>query len=312
MPGSRSMSEALAEVRPKAKEPRSKGVLDSWIAHVEAEVDPSRSGRVAWIVASTVATAKLQGVLDEQGKPSFSLKGGTLLQHRLGLASRATRDLDGIVRGDLDSFLARFDDSSSEGWGPIGFSRSEVEIINTPSKSVKPRRFTMFLSVRGQVWRKVVVEISPDEGMAGSTQERFPAPSLAPFGIPTPDFLVGMAMSYQIAQKLHAATDPHNPPEYVNRRARDLVDLILIRELVEADGSPSPADIRAAVEDVFAARAADARLLGRIPRVLPAKIKVLDHWGSDYRDAAASCGVDLSPQEAADLINGWMAGILDC
>jgi hypothetical protein len=36
-------------------------------------------------------------------------------------------------------------------------------------------------------------------------------------------------MRYQIAQKVHASTDPHNPPEFVNDRARDVVDLLLLR-----------------------------------------------------------------------------------
>ena len=31
----------------------------------------------------------------------LDLKGGTLLQRRLGLASRATKDVDGLIRGDL-------------------------------------------------------------------------------------------------------------------------------------------------------------------------------------------------------------------
>ena len=38
--------------------------------------------------------------------------------------------------------------------------------------------------------------------------------------------LAGIAMSYQIAQKVHACTDPHDPPAFVNNRARDVVDLV--------------------------------------------------------------------------------------
>jgi hypothetical protein len=41
--------------------------------------------------------------------------------------------------------------------------------------------------------------------------EPLPAPSLADFGLPTPDHLTGLAMRYQIAQKAHAASDPHEP-----------------------------------------------------------------------------------------------------
>ena len=51
----------------------------------------------------------------------------------------------------------------------------------------------MVLSLRGDVWRRIKVEISPDEGQAGSSQEHVAAPKLAGFGLPTPDYLVGLA-----------------------------------------------------------------------------------------------------------------------
>ncbi|WP_258742827.1 nucleotidyl transferase AbiEii/AbiGii toxin family protein [Eggerthella lenta] len=37
----------------------------------------------------------LQQVVDDDNACRFSLKGGTLLQHVFGLASRATKDIDG-------------------------------------------------------------------------------------------------------------------------------------------------------------------------------------------------------------------------
>jgi hypothetical protein len=46
-------------------------------------------------------------------------------------------------------------------------------------------------------------------------------------------------MRYQIAQKLHAGSDPHEPPAYVNDRARDLVDLLLLKQLAESTGEPN-------------------------------------------------------------------------
>ena len=94
------LSEKMASLKPKGKEPRSIRVLDSWIAHAENELSIGQSGRLAWLIASTVVAAKLQQVIDCAGASRFSLKGGTLLQHRLGLCARATKDLDGIVTGE--------------------------------------------------------------------------------------------------------------------------------------------------------------------------------------------------------------------
>ena len=51
---------------------------------------------------STVITAALQRAVDESGIALFLLKGGTMLQYRLPGMSRTTRDIDGLVRGDID------------------------------------------------------------------------------------------------------------------------------------------------------------------------------------------------------------------
>lgn len=125
--------------------------------------------------------------------------------------------------------MEKFDAILSENWGSISFERTQIEEIRVPSKRVKPRRFNLLLKVNGKTWRSVPVEISPDEGRAGTIIEEFPAPKLSAFGIPTPDWLASLSLSYQIAQKVHAATGLHNPPEYVNNRASDVVDLLLLK-----------------------------------------------------------------------------------
>ena len=90
-----SLHELMAGMKPRGKEPRNAGVLDSWIDHAEADFGIAASGRVRWLIASTVITAMLQQVVDDDNACRFSLKGGTLLQHVFGLASRATKDIDG-------------------------------------------------------------------------------------------------------------------------------------------------------------------------------------------------------------------------
>jgi hypothetical protein len=107
----------LSQLKPKSKEPISTRVLDSWIAQIENSVDKDQAGRLSWLVASTLVTAVLQRIIDESGTSRFLLKGGTLLQHRLGGVARATKDVDGMVRGD--------------------------------------RRFDVLLLLRGKIWRRV-------------------------------------------------------------------------------------------------------------------------------------------------------------
>lgn len=70
------------------KEPSSKRVLDTWIAHAVGSTGIVER-RLGWIVASSVAIAALQRAVHSDGRPRFLLKGGTYLEVRLGLRSRA-------------------------------------------------------------------------------------------------------------------------------------------------------------------------------------------------------------------------------
>jgi len=295
----------LARLKPRGKEPNSARVLDSWIAHIENSLETDQSGRLSWLVASTLVTAMLQQVIDETHASRFLLKGGSLLQHRLGHASRATKDVDGMVRGDINDFLKVMDSVLERSWGPICFARSDIETINAPSKVVKPRRFEVSLLLRGKTWRRITVEISPDEGFAAKDPELFAAPQLGGIGLPSPDFIAGLSLAYQIAQKIHASTDPHDPPNCINERARDVIDLLLLKGLVEKTGEPSSDAIQAATLDIFAARAQEARQLSRLERSWPAKLVAYPHWANDYRVAAAAAGVSVGLEDAVATLNGW-------
>ncbi len=309
---SRSLVEGISSLAPRAKEPNSARTLNAWIAAAERElgVGGQSDGRTSWLVATTIAAAKLQQVVDDAGTSRFALKGGTLLQYRLGLSSRATKDLDGIVRGDLDDFFGVLDARLLDPWGTVGFSRSPVEEFRVPNKLINPRRLTLTLSVSGRPWRSVKVEISPDEGAHGTPTEGFVAPRLGYFGLPTPDMLIGIVMSYQIAEKIHAASDPHNPPDVRNDRARDVVDLVLLKHLVDETGDPSEDEIRSATIDIFESRAQEAKALDLAPRTLPVGLTAYSHWDNDYERAARSAGIHETLEESVAYVNDWIDGIM--
>lgn len=215
---SANLAESLNGLAPKAKTPASARVLNAWVAQAEARLNTA-GPRLGWLVSATVVTAALQRAMDEHGSPLFLLKGGTMLQYRLPGMSRTTKDVDGLVRGDIDRFLAKLDKALLEPWGPLTLVRGEVETIEVPHCIVKPRRFDITVQLNGVTWRRVQIEVSPDEGHAGAVPETIPAPSLAGFGLPSPGTLASLSMAYQIAQKVHACTDPHDPPASVNDRA---------------------------------------------------------------------------------------------
>ena len=305
----KNINDALQELDALDAPLKNRSMLDSLIDHAEIDITGSRNRRLTWLIATTIATAKLQQVIDEDGRALFLLKGGTMLQHRLGLETRASKDLDGLVRDDIDSFIAKLDETLAEDWGTIGFERSEVEVINVPSKRIKPRRFTLILKINGKTWRNVPIEISPDEGMAGKHLEEFPAPNLAPFGIPTPDKLASLSFAYQIAQKVHAATGFHEPPDYINNRASDVVDLLLLKDLQDRTGEPKSNKILEAIEDIFTVRLEEATSLNRKAQVWPCSIQALSHWEADYASAAKECDIELSLPEAVDAVNVWLASL---
>jgi hypothetical protein len=277
-------------LKSKDKAPRSSHGLDVWIAQAERSLG-SGGGRLGWLlIASTVAAAVLQQTLDTSAEPAFLLKGGSLLQHKFRAPTRTTTDVDGLVRGDIEEFMEGLDGLLAQPWGPFEFESGPVEVIEVPNKVVKPRRFQLFVKLNGQTWRRVQVELSPDEGRAGVVSERTPSPRLAGFGLPTPDHLASLTLRYQIAQKVHASTDPHDPPEYRNDRARDVVDLLLLRDLSDETGHPDKQSILDAILDIFAVRAAEAETMDRKPRPWPARLTACPHWRESYDNAAQAAG----------------------
>lgn len=240
-----------------------------------------------------MAIAAVQRAIDTEGRHIFLLKGGTLLQHRLNATARTTKDVDGLIRGDLDQFILALDAALDEPWGPLTLRRGEVEVevVNVPTKIIKPRRFDIVLELRGVTWMRIQFEVSPDEAGVSDEHETIEPPPLGGFGLPDPEALVSIAMRFQIAQKLHAVSDPHEPPDTINDRARDVVDLLLLRDLAAQTGSPTLPEIRRAAMAVFAARTDEAVLLGLATRAWPPTLVAHPHWADDFTRAATSGGV---------------------
>jgi hypothetical protein len=157
----------LAQLPDRGKEPNSAAVLERWVAAAQLAAGVE-AGRLGWLVASTVVIAALQRAVDETGRSHFLLKGGTYLQYRLGSTGRTTKDVDGLIRGDLDEFFSALDVTLRQPWGPLTLTRTEAEVIAAGGKVIKPRRFWVKLSLRGKVWRSIKVEVAADKADAAS------------------------------------------------------------------------------------------------------------------------------------------------
>ncbi|MGB4779081.1 nucleotidyl transferase AbiEii/AbiGii toxin family protein [Microbacterium sp.] len=296
----------FAALPEKDRMPASARVLDQWVHQASAALGTTVA-RTGWILASTIVVAALQRALGQDQQPLFLLKGGVYLERRLGASARATRDVDTLFRGSADEFVLALDEALAQPWGPVTLSRSPIQTIDAP-RIVKPRRFDILLALRGVTWRRVQVEVAFDDGHIREHSDRIAAPSTDFFGIQTPDALIGIAMAYQVAQKLHACTDPHEPPTFVNDRVRDLVDLLLIKHAYYP--TPGSLDaVRAAAIDVFQSRAAEAAQVGRHPRLWPPTIVTNPLWANTFETPAEQAGVSSTLDELIAELNEWIAAI---
>lgn len=301
------MSHPFDELEPRGKAPTTVRAIETWIQHAEQRTGVG-ARRLGWMVASSVVIAALQRVRHTDGEPRFLIKGGAYLELRLGMKARATKDLDTLFRGTFDDFLDVLDEALQEPFDGISFQRTKPEEINVTGRVVKPRRLDIKLLLRGKTWRKITVEVSPDEGLAGAGADHFTSPSLAHFGLSTPPTTAGIVIDYQVAQKLHACTDPHTA-ERPNDRVRDIVDMHTLKTtFYETDSCPE--SLALACRDLFEARFKEAAQTGvPEPREWPPIVVAHAHWHDDYATCADEVGTEISLDEAVTLLNDWITAI---
>lgn len=192
---------------------------------------------------------RLERVSSSAEGPRFTIKGAVALEMRVPSKARATKDLDLIVddvaEGDLVGALREALDPGYQGFT----FRVKGDPYVMPNDAV---RVDVALEYQGRGWGTIQVDLSPCEG--ASTEVEMVEPlSLDPFGLNTPEVLPCLSLRYHIAQKLHAMTEPPVDDETPNERFRDLVDVLLMRELTTDLGG-----VRAACNEVFEVRATHA------------------------------------------------------
>ncbi|HTD09191.1 MAG TPA: nucleotidyl transferase AbiEii/AbiGii toxin family protein [Solirubrobacteraceae bacterium] len=87
-------------------------VLHKWIASYAQETGQLPE-RITRQVSYMVAAQALERARDEQGAPLFLIKGGVMIELRLGMRARATKDLDAVFRAQFDAWLDQLDDAIS-------------------------------------------------------------------------------------------------------------------------------------------------------------------------------------------------------
>lgn len=180
-------------------------------------------GSTATRLQSLIANVTLAQML-----PDSAVKGGTGLKLRYGDApTRATPDLDTAFRGDLDEFYYELEANLADGWGDFGgkVKRGERRAPDTFPAAYVMQPFVVSLEYRGKGFARVEVEVGFDE-LESTTRDEVESEIsveilqiFADLGLPTPNPVRVLPLHHQIAQKLHACTEPGS------MRAHDIVDL---------------------------------------------------------------------------------------
>ena len=233
--------------------------------------------------------------------PDGVVKGGTAMKLRIGESgSRFTPDFDASRRAGLsiDDYQILLAENLQKGWG--GFSGTLV--VRVPAEPIGVsddyimRPFDIKLSYNGKSLKTMRFELGHDEIGSTATSVIVVAKDILglfeELGLPTPNPVPVLATEHQIAQKLHACTNPDKRGG--NERAHDLVDLQL---LVESD-PPNLVKLNEAGARLFAARRVGT---------WPPKVVNWSGWKSIYEEAAV--GLEVLPT-VEDAI-GWANSLLD-
>ena len=225
--------------------PSSTRVLTVWVDAIAREQGLPPKRVRDWI-SYMILGGQLERVNAATGGPRFTIRGAVAIEMRLPGKARATKDIDLVIDnlGEEDPTAALR--GALEG-SYQGFTfRVKGEPYVMPNASV---RVDVALDYGGRSWSTTQVDLSPQEGDRTEVELVEPL-RLEPFGLDTPGALPCLSLRYHIAQKIHAMTEPPRDETIPNERFRDLVDLLLIRELTTELGG-----VRAACVEVFALRA---------------------------------------------------------
>ena len=191
------------------------------------------------VLCETLSEAEARGII-----PVFFVKGGVAIELRLGLLARATRDLDIGLCAPPTELLPSFDSALEVGFNDFRLRRrGEARVLDNGTLVLE-----ISVGYIGRPWGTIQVDLAP--ATADWETDAVSPIALAELGLASPRSVPCLAIPAQIAQKIHALSEPE-PRGRPNPRARDVLDVLLLLRRVEIDHTA----VRAACERVFAERA---------------------------------------------------------
>lgn len=254
-------------------------------------------GRLQQHVGVLVVTQFMASLTDEHGEPLLLVKGGASLELRRGIPeSRTSKDLDAVIRGDIETVHDRLVEAGAAGWEGFTAVFTPTAEFEVPGLIAHPHRFTGKLNYQGRPFVSVPIEVSPVEAGNADSYDKVTSEALTLVGLPNSAAVPCMTLPWQIAQKIHACTDPVDGAR-TNDRAHDLVDLQLLEALLVDEPL---IETRGACLAVFEARAKET---------WPPTVVAHPHWGPIYARALEGLDqLDLArtAEEAAERVQGFI------
>lgn len=216
--------------------------------------------------------------------------GGSLKLRYGGTATRYTMDFDAARNVDETEFAARFGKRLATGWN--GFSGRLVKMPKAHPRNVPEayvmQPFEVKLTYRNHAWCTVTLEVSYNEIGDADCFDLVPLNDdlkdiFISLGLPEPKPVPLMRISYQIAQKLHGATDVRTV------RVQDLIDL----QLIMAREKVNLREMRQICERLFANRKA---------QTWPPLFRTTDEWRIAYDKTRD----DLDVLDSCDDAGSWL------
>lgn len=175
------------------------------------------------------AKRTMANVIVGQMMPEGAVKGGSAMRIRFGFdAMRTSRDFDTARAKDIEAFIKILSERLEQGWN--GFKGRIVPLTPASPEGVPPQYvmqpYEIKIEYNTKPWITVPLEVGHDEIGDADDPEYYIAPEIVEIfralGFPDPEPLPLMPLHYQIAQKLHGAS------EEGSQRFHDLVDLQII------------------------------------------------------------------------------------
>lgn len=227
-----------------------------------------------------VSFLALCGVLERAASDGllggYYLKGGVAMELRFALLARATKDMDVGLQGYRAARLRDFAQALKLGFDQFSF---RVKPAIRHMDWADTVRIEVAIQYRTRAWQTVEVDLGPTGAESFDLVE--PAiPGLGELAVPVASPVRCISLSEQVAQKLHACTDPRTGVA----RARDVLDILLIDTLGQLDYGTA----RKATRRVFRERATHALppLFEAPPAWRPELAALAEQLGFPVRDAA--------------------------